>query len=571
MTQRTSRRVLLTLILTLFCSFPAYLVSRPSAGAIDVRRTGGNFPGERSCVDFGCHNTNPLNSGTGALSLTVDGTPIDQYEYTPGETVSMLVRITHPTASRWGFQMTARTSNGCAQAGAFMPGEQEVSIRSNTATFAPCGRETIEFPVHRFAKRGPNGVTYAVDWMAPAEDIGTVRFAVAGNAANGNGANTGDFIYSIQASVDPAALPPPPPPTVPAVLSMGVVMGNLLPTINAISGESIISIFGRDFAPDGVDNRDTALDPASGLVATNLTGVCVEIDGQRSPMFHVITEANPSDPSVDQVNVQAPTLMGAGPVSVVVISNCDKPDEQRSPAEPVQLSDRTPAFFLLEPILSLGPNPLVATHLDFSKIGDPNTHPGTTPAEPGEFIRIFGAGFGRTEPDVQAGEIPQNVPAVQDNNFLAPLVGDFKITIGGITLEGRPNVLAAGLSVCCAGLYEIVVEVPEVLPDGNHEVTAMIDGVSTPSGTFITVKSPSGSAPGADAPEGEEPGGNDATDDGGSGGDGSSGGGGDGDMSGDGGSGGGDPGDGEPDFGYLQIPGAGTRGPTLFPPTSSGR
>ncbi len=210
-------------------------------------------------------------------------------------------------------------------------------------------------------------------------------------------------------------------------------------------------------------------------------------------MFHVITKANPSDPTVDQVNVQAPTLMGAGPVSVVVISNCDMPNEQRSPAEPVQLSDRTPAFFLLEPILSLGLNPLVATHLDFSKIGDPNTHPGTTPAEPGEFIRMFGAGFGLTEPDVQAGEIPQNVPEVQDNNFLAPLVGDFTITIGGITLEGRPNVLAAGLSVCCAGLYEIVVEVPEGLPDGNHEVTATIDGVSTPPGTFITVKSVSAS------------------------------------------------------------------------------
>ena len=213
------------------------------------------------------------------------------------------------------------------------------------------------------------------------------------------------------------------------------------------------------------------------------------------------------------------------------------PNEQRSPAEPVQLSDRTPAFFLLEPILSLGPNPLVATHLDFSKIGDPNTHPGTTPAEPGEFIRMFGAGFGLTEPDVQAGEIPQNVPAVQDNNFLAPLVGDFTITIGGITLEGRPNVLAAGLSVCCAGLYEIVVEVPEGLPDGNHEVSATIDGVSTPPGTFITVKSPSASAPGAEGPEGEEPGGGDVVDDdggdGGSGGDtGGGAGGGDSDMGG---------------------------------------
>ena len=346
MTQRTSRRVLLTLILTLFCSFPAYLVSRPFGASIDLRRTGGNFPGERSCVDSGCHITNPLNSGAGALSLTVDGAPINQYEYTPGETVSMLVRITHPTAGRWGFQMTARTSNGCAQAGTFMPGEgeQEVSIRSNTATFAPCGRETIEFPVHRVAKVGPNGATYAVDWMAPAEDIGTVRFAVAGNAANGNGRNDGDFIYSIQASVESVALPPPPPPTVPAVLPLGVVMANLVPTINAISRESIISIFGNDFAPDGLRNEDTQVDPVTGLITTNLSGVCVEIDGQRSPMFHVLSNVFNE---VDQLNVQAPTLEEVqAPVQVVVITACDTPDEQRSAPESVQYVDRTRPFLI---------------------------------------------------------------------------------------------------------------------------------------------------------------------------------------------------------------------------------
>ncbi len=344
-------------------------------------------------------------------------------------------------------------------------------------------------------------------------------------------------------------------------------MGNLLPTINAISGESIISIFGRDFAPDGVDNRNTELDPATGLITTNLNDVCVEIDGKRSPMFHVITETNPSDPTVDQLNVQAPTLMGAGPVSVVVISDCDTPDEQRSPAEPVLLLDRTPAFFLREPILSPTSNHIVATHLDFTKIGDPETHPGTTPAEPGEFIRMFGAGFGLTDPDVQAGEIPQNVPEVQDNKFLVPLVGDVSVTLGGMTLAGSPDLFYAGLSSCCAGLYEIIIKVPDVLPDGDHDVTAMIDGVSTPPGTFITVKTPSESAPGAGSPEGEEPSGDDVVDDGSGGGDTSGGTGGD-DTSGGGGGGGGSMGEGT---GYLQIPGAGTRGPTLFPPTSSTR
>ena len=282
--------------------------------------------------------------------------------------------------------------------------------------------------------------------------------------------------------------PPPPPPTVPAIAQTGVVISNLLPTINAISSESIISIFGSDFAPAGFSDLNTQVDPATGLVATNQSGVCVEIDNQRAPMFHVLS---------NQLNVQAPTLMGAGPVSVVVITNCDTPEAQRSAPEPVQLVDRTPAFFL-EPFVGDG-GQIAALHPDFSVVGDQELRPGATPAEPGKFISLFGTGFGLTRPDVEAGQIPRDVQAVQENGFLAPLVGDFKVTIGGMTLqgapEGTPDVPYAGLASCCAGLYQIVIKVPEGLVDDNYEVTAMVDGISTPAGTFITVENPSGSAP----------------------------------------------------------------------------
>ena len=352
-------------------------------------------------------------------------------------------------------------------------------------------------------------------------------------------------------------LPPPPPPPVPAIAETGVVVANLLPTINAISRDSIISIFGSDFAPSGFRDLDTQVDPATGLVATNQSGVCVEIDGRRAPMFHVLS---------NQLNLQAPTLMGAAPVSVVVITNCGTPDEQRSAPEPVQLVDRTPAFFV-EPIVDPGgANPIAALHQDgVSLVGDPELRPGATPAEPGEFISLFGTGFGLTNPPLQAGQIPANV---LPNGGIADIDGPFSITIGGMTLEGLPDVFYAGIAPCCAGLYQIVVRVPDGLPDGNHEVTAMVDGVSTLGGPYIPVRSPSTSALGADAPESEEPGGNDVTDDGGSGGDGSSEDGGGDDTSGGGGSGGEGSGGGGA---YLRSPGAGTRGPTLFPPTSSAR
>ena len=286
-------------------------------------------------------------------------------------------------------------------------------------------------------------------------------------------------LFSGGLSIEGSGAPPPPPPIVPAIAPTGVVISNLLPTINAVSSESITSIFGSDFAPPGFVDRNATLD-AQGLVSTNQSGVCVEIDGQRAPMFHV---------QFNQVNVQTPTLAGSGSVSVVVITNCDTPEEQRSEPEPVQVMDRTPALFLLDPILNFGDaNPVAASHLDFSKVGDPATHPGTTPAEPGEFISLWATGFGPTIPDVVAGEIPANVQAVRDNRFLAPIDGDFSVNFGGMTLAGSRDILYAGLASCCAGLYQIVLKVPDGLADGNYQITAAVDGVSTPSGPFITVK-----------------------------------------------------------------------------------
>ncbi len=220
MKKKSSHRILATLLLTLFFCFPLYLISRPFASLIELRRTGGAFRRESLCTNSGCHQDSPANSGPGGLSVTANGTPIHEYEYTPGEFVSLIVEINNPTAGRWGFQMTARTDDGCLQAGSFQPGEDTVTVRSNTATFAPCPEAKIDFPVHTVAKVGSTGaMTYQVNWTAPAEDIGPIKFAAAGNAANGNNENTGDHIYTLRATVDPAALPPP-PPTAPAILPL---------------------------------------------------------------------------------------------------------------------------------------------------------------------------------------------------------------------------------------------------------------------------------------------------------------------------------------------------------------
>src|SRR5687768_16018042 len=60
-------------------------------------RTGA--PGESNCTE--CH-IGTLNSSTG--SIRIEGVP---GQYTPGQEITLTVRVLHSSRLRWGFQLTA--------------------------------------------------------------------------------------------------------------------------------------------------------------------------------------------------------------------------------------------------------------------------------------------------------------------------------------------------------------------------------------------------------------------------------------------------------------------------------
>ncbi len=102
---------------------------------------------------------------------------------------------------------------------------------------------------------------------------------------------------------------------------------------------SIISVFGTRFF-DRVISFPRRLDE-NGDLATKLGGACVEIGGERSPIFAIFpTQAN------IQTSRRLPTL---GPVDVVMIRNCDTPEEIRGAVAMVTVEEATPAFFLFPP------------------------------------------------------------------------------------------------------------------------------------------------------------------------------------------------------------------------------
>ena len=256
-----------------------------------------------------------------------------------------------------------------------------------------------------------------------------------------------------------------PAPRIPAD---GIVLATGTPVVNRISPNAIISLYGQGFAPPGTLTTDSALNPA-GRVAVNLAATCLEIGGKRAPLF-VVTPG--------QINAQVPHDLAPGEAALTVTRGCGTANAQRSAAASATVAAVSPAFFNLVNNVD-GRNPLVALHGGGPDLaGATDLGAAYTPAEPGEFVTLFGTGFGATEPPLATGQIPG--AAVRLANAVA-------FTFGGIAVPAQ-DVLYRGASPCCAGLYQFTVRVPADVPDGDATVTAVVQGVSTPEGPYLTVR-----------------------------------------------------------------------------------
>lgn len=149
-------------------------------------------PGEDNCTH--CHTTNALNTGLGAVF--VEGLP-ERYE--PGRTYAVTVRVTHPTARRWGFQVTAIRDDG-AGAGIFQSDQN-----SGVQALGPSLRHG-----RFYAEQSRNGLfdgqtgaaAWTFSWRAPESDVGPITFYAIGNATNGDNTDFYDWVYTTSVTVE---------------------------------------------------------------------------------------------------------------------------------------------------------------------------------------------------------------------------------------------------------------------------------------------------------------------------------------------------------------------------------
>jgi uncharacterized protein (TIGR03437 family) len=411
-----------------------------SAGPVQGR-TGNTIDGGLSCT--ACHRGADANDGLGRLVIDVGN-------YRPGEKQTIRVRLQHPSAARWGFQLTARVfSDQTKAAGTFAP-NADVKVRCGLVgdDESPCS-DRVEFAEHTLASTNAgtrDGRTWEFEWTPPATDVGAVVFYAAGNAANNSNTNIGDSIYLTSFVVGSAAGPRP------TISTNGV--GDAFTRGTTIASGSWFLINGQNFTTERL-SWDSAVSNQN--LPLQLSGVTVLLNNRAATMYSV---------SPTQIVAVAPDDDATGDVSVVVRT----PGGESAPAT-LRKAAVAPALFA--PSSDGTRQYLTAFSTDGVLLGKPGVDGSAVrAARAGETIQVFGSGFGPTNPAVAADRVVQGEPA---------LVARPVIRIG--TAEAA--VTGAGTLVV-PGLYRFLVTVP-ASADGDLPITAEIGGVTSSSTVFLSV------------------------------------------------------------------------------------
>lgn len=148
-------------------------------------------PYGNTCSASGCHASFALDSGPGTLSLETAST------YTPGEALTLRVRMTQAAMAKAGYQLTVVDAQN-----------------THVGTFAlPDGASKQADALGQYVTHSADGTTltgtdervWEVLWTPPA-DAGPVTVYAAAVAADGNRTASGDHVYTAHATLQAATV-----------------------------------------------------------------------------------------------------------------------------------------------------------------------------------------------------------------------------------------------------------------------------------------------------------------------------------------------------------------------------
>ena len=227
--------------------------------------------------------------------------------------------------------------------------------------------------------------------------------------------------------------------------------------VNAASGERASS--GRGFAPGSLvtvygiglatEEKDahTLLAFGNRALPLVLDGIRIHVGGVSAPLVRV---------SPSQVTFQLPFELEGPQVEVGVATLYARGDTIAIPLSPLQ-----PGLF---------PGRVAGTATDPA-----NLIAGRGTAKAGGLIEVFGTGLGPVTPAGRTGKPGLAMP-------LQTVNGETRAWVDGQEVKVRSSALAT----LEAGVYRVVLELPEDLEPGMHEVRIAVDGVESNTITFAS-------------------------------------------------------------------------------------
>jgi PKD repeat protein len=141
-------------------------------------------PSDGYCTS--CHSGSVISSGSNWANISLT-TNIPTGGYTPGTTYTITYSLTQSGITRYGFEATVLSSSN-AMAGSLTAGSGSTLQTSGSRTYISHNSSGTLFS-------GGTG-SWTFSWTAPSTGVGTVTFYTTMNAANNNGSETGDQIYT---------------------------------------------------------------------------------------------------------------------------------------------------------------------------------------------------------------------------------------------------------------------------------------------------------------------------------------------------------------------------------------
>jgi uncharacterized protein (TIGR03437 family) len=399
--------------------------------------TGAPEDNARACTQ--CH-AGTLNTGAGSVKIV----PSSGAVYIPGVRQRITVRVSDPNQQRWGFEPTGRLNSDSqnSPAGDFVPVDNFTQVICTDGSAKPCGG--VSYIQHTSAGTRPgirNGVTFQFDWNPPATNVGPVTLYVAANAANGNSASSGDFIYTANLQMDPVTTAAP-------ITTANNIVSSATSAGGSLAANSWVTVYGSNLS---ATTRGWAEgDFINGAMPSSLDGVSVVLTYQGAPRLASVGYVSPT-----QVNFLLPSDMNPTTAQVQL-----KNPAGITPQMAVTTVASAPQLLTSDGKHALG------THADGTSLA-------VTPASPGETITLYATGCGATNPPLVPSQLVTQP---------APIVNPPEATIG----DDAATIVSATVMPGAGGVYQISVQTPAALAGGDQPVVLRL-GTFTSAPALIPI------------------------------------------------------------------------------------